>query len=101
MKDERCGNEERWIDKPVEMEIKTKGKEGREKLSERFVNVNPFPLSTMSKCLRAKPMNVFVKKFVHFYDLSGTVMGHFRSFTLLQNKITAFQYITLRKWNDG
>ena len=101
MKDGRCGIKEGWNDKLVEMEVETGGKAGRRKLSERSVNVNPFPPSIMSKCLRAEAMNVFVKKFVHFYGLSGPRMGHFRSFSLLQNKITAFQYIGLENWNDG
>lgn len=74
---------------------------GGGKLSESSVTVNPFPPSTMSECLRTEAVNVFVKKFVHFYGFSRTRMGHFRSLSLLQNKITAFQYISLRKWNDG
>lgn len=73
----------------------------RGQLPGRSVNVNPFPPSTMSECLRAVATNGFVKKFVHFYGSLRTRMGHFRSLSLLQNKITASQYISLRKWNDG
>lgn len=67
----------------LEMDIKA----GDGILSERSVDVNSFPPSTVSECLRAEAMNDLVRKLAYFYGLSGARTGHFRSLFLVSFKI--------------